>query len=56
MVGEGEITWPKFLEDFYEDKAKPEYICEELPSLKNMPIVRRDLIKKRYFTKGAVIS
>lgn len=33
MVGEGEIIWPKFLEDFYEDKANSEYICEEVPDL-----------------------
>ena len=56
MVGEGEIIWPEFLEDFYEDKAKLEYVCKEVPNLKNMPISRRDLIHKRYFTKGAVIS
>ena len=56
MVGEGEIIWPEFLDDFYEDKAKAEYICEEVPSLKNIPIARRDLIYNRHFTKGAVIS
>ncbi|NYC12653.1 radical SAM superfamily enzyme YgiQ (UPF0313 family) [Clostridium beijerinckii] len=56
MVGEGEIIWPEFLEDFYKDNVKPEYICEEVPNLKNMPTARRDLIHKRYFTKGAVIS
>jgi radical SAM superfamily enzyme YgiQ (UPF0313 family) len=56
MVGEGEIIWPEFLVDFYEDKAKVEYICEEVPDLKNIPIVRRDLIYNRRFTKGAIIS
>jgi len=56
MVGEGEIIWPEFLEDFYQYKAKLEYICKEVPNLKDIPIVRRDLILKRYFTKGAVIS
>ncbi|MDT8719327.1 radical SAM protein [Clostridium sp. 19966] len=56
MVGEGEIIWPKFLEDFYEDKAQEQYICEDVPELKNIPAARRDLIHKRRFTKGAVIS
>lgn len=56
IVGEGEMIWPEFLEDFYQGKAKAEYICSEVPSLKNMPVIRRDLIYKRHFTKGAVIS
>jgi radical SAM superfamily enzyme YgiQ (UPF0313 family) len=47
MVGEGEIIWPEFLEDFYKDKARSEYSCKEVPNLKNMPIVRRDLILRR---------
>jgi radical SAM superfamily enzyme YgiQ (UPF0313 family) len=56
VVGEGELTWPKFLEDFYNDCAKTHYICEKIPSLENLPIPRRDLIYRRHFTKGAVIS
>lgn len=56
IIGEAEIIWPEFLLDFYENKAKKEYICDEVPSLENMPIARRDLIHRRYLTKGAVIS
>lgn len=56
IIGEGELIWPKFLDDFYAGKAKGEYICEKVPSLKGIPIARRDLIYKRYITKGAVIS
>lgn len=56
MIGEGEIIWPKFLEDFYFNKAKSEYVCDEVPNLKNIPLARRDLIHNRHFTKGAVIS
>ena len=56
MIGEGELIWPEFLEDFYNGKAKKEYICKEVPNLNNIPIARRDLIYGRYFTKGAVIS
>ena len=56
MIGEGELIWPEFLEDFYNGKAKKEYICKEVPNLNNIPIARRDLIYGRHFTKGAVIS
>ncbi|WP_315114272.1 B12-binding domain-containing radical SAM protein [Clostridium intestinale] len=56
MIGEGELIWPEFLEDFYNGKAKREYICKEVPNLNNIPIARRDLIYGRHFTKGAVIS
>ncbi|WP_326512349.1 B12-binding domain-containing radical SAM protein [Clostridium intestinale] len=56
MIGEGELIWPEFLEDFYNGEAKKEYICKEVPNLNNIPIARRDLIYGRHFTKGAVIS
>ncbi|MNI48239.1 coproporphyrinogen III oxidase [compost metagenome] len=56
MIGEGELIWPEFLEDFYNGKAEKEYICKEVPNLNNIPIARRDLIYGRHFTKGAVIS
>jgi radical SAM superfamily enzyme YgiQ (UPF0313 family) len=56
IVGEAEDTWPQFLEDFYNNKAKKIYRTEGVPSLKGIPIPRRDLIKGRYFTKGAVFA
>ncbi len=56
MIGEGELIWPEFLEDFYNGEAKKEYNCKEVPNLNNIPIARRDLIYGRHFTKGAVIS
>ncbi|MCR1900253.1 B12-binding domain-containing radical SAM protein [Irregularibacter muris] len=56
IVGEAEKTWPQFLEDFYKDCAKEQYICKDIPSLKGLPIPRRNLIKKRFLTKGAVIA
>lgn len=56
IVGEAEDTWPQFLDDFYNSRAKRQYICEEVPSLRNLPIPKRDIIKKRFFTKGAVFA
>lgn len=56
LIGEGELIWPEFLEDFYNGNARTEYICRVVPELKNLPVPRRDLIKKRPFSKGAVIS
>jgi radical SAM superfamily enzyme YgiQ (UPF0313 family) len=56
IVGESEELWPKFLTDFYSNNAKKKYVCEATPSLNNVPIPRRELIKGRYFTKGAVFA
>lgn len=56
IIGEAEETWPQFLEDFYNEKPKQIYKSKKAPVLNNIPIPRRDLIGKRYFTKGAVFA
>lgn len=56
IIGEAEETWPKFLEDFYNGKAKTIYSSDSIPSLKGIPIPRRDLIKGRHLTRGAVFA
>ncbi len=56
IVGEAEDIWPKFLEDFYNDKAKVQYRGENIVQLEGIPIPKRNLVKGRYFTKGAVIA
>ncbi len=56
IVGEAEDTWPQFLDDFYNGCAQQQYACDRVPSLKKIPIPRRDVIYKRSFTKGAVIA
>jgi radical SAM superfamily enzyme YgiQ (UPF0313 family) len=56
MVGEAEDTWPKFLDDFHRGCARARYDCEATPSLRGLPIPRRDLIRHRHFTKGAVFA
>jgi radical SAM superfamily enzyme YgiQ (UPF0313 family) len=56
IVGEAEETWPRFLEDFYHGRGQKKYIPRSVPSLEDLPVPRRDLIKGRYFTRGAVFA
>ncbi|MBC8061177.1 MAG: B12-binding domain-containing radical SAM protein [Clostridiaceae bacterium] len=56
IIGEAEDTWPQFLEEFYTNQAKQQYNCTSIPDLKGIPIPRRDLVKGRHFTKGAVFA
>lgn len=56
VVGEAEQTWPQFLEDFQRGNAQPLYRCDRAPSLQGIPFPRRDLIRHRHFTKGAVFA
>ena len=56
VVGEAEETWPQFLDEYYRNCAQSRYICDRAPSLRGLPIPRRDLIRRRYFTKGAVFA
>jgi radical SAM superfamily enzyme YgiQ (UPF0313 family) len=56
VVGEAEETWPQFLNDFHRGCARPRYTCGHTPSLQGLPIPRRDLIRHRHFTRGAVFA
>ena len=56
VVGEAEETWPQFLDEFHRGCARSRYTCERTPSLHGLPIPRRDLIRRRHFTKGAVFA
>jgi radical SAM superfamily enzyme YgiQ (UPF0313 family) len=56
VAGEAEETWPQFLDEFHRGSARPRYTCERTPSLQGLPIPRRDLIRRRHFTKGAVFA
>ncbi len=56
IIGEAEETWPEFLEDFYYNRARQVYKTESTPLLQGLPVPRRDLIKGRYLTKGAVFA
>ncbi len=56
IIGEAEDSWKQFLNDFYNGVHEREYRCINTPTLENIPIPRRDLIKGRKFTKGAVFA
>ena len=56
FVGEAEDTWPAFLDAFLDGAGEPRYVCPRPPSLAGLPIPRRDLIRQRSFTKGAVFA
>ncbi|MGO8839168.1 MAG: B12-binding domain-containing radical SAM protein [Limisphaerales bacterium] len=56
VVGEAEETWPRFLDEFHRGGARPRYTSDHAPSLQGLPIPRRDLIRRRHFTKGAVFA
>jgi radical SAM superfamily enzyme YgiQ (UPF0313 family) len=63
VIGEGEKLWPVVLNDFQNHQLKEFYVCSpgtfnanghsvfqlgQLPELKDMPVPRRDLFKKKY--------
>ncbi len=56
IVGEAEDVWPEFLDDFYKNEARTKYEGKDIVSLNGLPIPRRDLVKGRYFTKGAAFA
>ncbi len=55
FLGPGEHTWPEFLADFRAGKAKACY-SSNVRTLKNLPPVRRDLIKRaNYLVPNSII-
>lgn len=48
LIGEAEGIWPTIIEDFRKNKLRTIYTQQKRPSLKNLPIPRREL-----FAKGA---
>lgn len=45
VVGEGDISFPKLIQDFENGKLKPFYYADEEVDMANLPPIRRDLIK-----------
>ncbi len=50
VIGEAEEIWPQLLRDFELGKIKKFYRRKELANLENLPIPRRDLLKRRSYT------
>jgi radical SAM superfamily enzyme YgiQ (UPF0313 family) len=48
FLGPGEESWPRFLNDFKNGKAKKMYISKER-TLETIPPIRRDLIKRHLY-------
>ena len=56
VIGEGELVWPRILEDVENSRLDKFYRNEHLPDLKDMPAPRWDLIKGRVHGKGVSIA
>lgn len=57
LIGESEETWPRFLLDFYDDRAKARYEPKAPPELSSLPVPRWDLLRHRTaLMKGAVFA
>lgn len=56
FVGESELTWGQFLEDFRKGRTKE--VCQTVfpPLLEKLPIPRWDLLKRGRTMKGAVFA
>jgi len=56
VIGEAEEVWPRLIEDFKKGALKPFYKSNTPPSLDNLPVARRDLIKGRGYGRGVIIA
>jgi radical SAM superfamily enzyme YgiQ (UPF0313 family) len=56
ICGEAEETWPLFLDEFHSGQANKMYRAAQPPSLEHIPLPRRDLIRRRLNTGGAVFA
>lgn len=49
VVGEAEGMWPKLLKDYEKDKLHNIYKNKELPDISNLPVPRRNLLKRKNY-------
>lgn len=56
LVGEGELIWSQFLEDYRNGNPKEIYRSVNPPLLEKLPIPRWDLLKRNHMMKGAVFA
>ncbi len=47
VVGEGEYSWPRFIDDFRQGRAQAYYRSEKIVDLRDCPLPRYDLLKGR---------
>jgi radical SAM superfamily enzyme YgiQ (UPF0313 family) len=46
FIGESEATWPLFLKEFKEGKARKKYENQAILDLKNLPLPRRNIVRE----------
>jgi radical SAM superfamily enzyme YgiQ (UPF0313 family) len=49
VIGEGELIWPKLLDDAEHGNLQPCYRADELPCLERLPLPRRELYPKNKY-------
>jgi radical SAM superfamily enzyme YgiQ (UPF0313 family) len=49
VLGEAEVTLPRFLRDLAEGCAKPEYVCSERPALVSTPVPMWSLVDTKHY-------
>ncbi len=49
ILGEAELTFPRFLADYAAGRPEPIYECTGRPDLETVPIPRVDLLKLKYY-------
>jgi radical SAM superfamily enzyme YgiQ (UPF0313 family) len=54
VIGEADLLWPQVLEDFENNKLKTFYSIKEKPDLAKIPLLKRGLIKGKYFSTNVV--
>jgi radical SAM superfamily enzyme YgiQ (UPF0313 family) len=56
LIGEGELTWRQFLDDYTRGQPRQVYKSNSSPTLENLPVPRWDLVKRNHVMKGAVFA
>lgn len=56
FVGEVELCWPQFLKDFEQGYYACRYSCNELPTLEDAPMARKDLFHRHDYTAGRLFA
>ena len=56
ILGEGEVTWKQFLDDYTKGNPQKIYVSDSPPSLAQIPVPRWDLLKRHRTMKGALFA
>ena len=56
FVGEAELTWPRFLNDFETGQYAPRYVSESPPALDDAPMACKELYHRHDYTAGRLFA